>query len=1037
MLRSNPCTRLVAAMMLAGIAWLARGGDYLVKTWEVDDGLPESAVTEVAQTAEGYLWVGTLNSGLSRFDGARFVNFDSANTPQLAGRGVRRLLTDPQGTLWINGFGNYLASWRADGFHLEYPGPAVITWLVCATPERIVFATQEGQLLEGTRQAGGARAWKGIAAPGAGLNTRFFEDQQGGLWYRRADRLLVRLDGEHDHLMFPVPGNASATAITGDDQGVIAIGTTNRLFIWDGAQFQDLTPTNGEADLSVAGIVSDGHRGWWVEANNRLRRCEGRRWIAESAAWKQQQRTWGRVRHEQPDHRGGVWLNYLDAGLIHVSETGVLNAITTHDGLPSNTVRNLFQDREDNLWVSFERSGLVRVRPRRFDAVGKTEGLADTVVTSVCEDRAGAIWIGTIGGTVARYESGRCTNFTLPQLGTHCEKAVVCADPDGRVWIGTQGDGVFAHDADGFHQVLSPQQVGVRVRGLLIGRDERVWVASQDGLFCLAGNQLQQMQTPAFEEDYPTALAEGTDGAIWAGMNSGGLLRIGSGAPQKLLPDDATLRRRFSALHLDADGTIWIGTSGAGLLHFSGGRFRQITTADGLPSDTISQVLEDAAGELWFGSPVGVFSVPKAELAEFLTGAAKMVSCRMYGRDDGLPTLGCAGELQPTAWHGHDGRLWFATDKGVTCLQPGDSGRNTHPPPVIIEAVRVDGKPYELPSAGAATLDIPPGRHQLAIDYTGLSFTDPDRVRFKYTLEGLDRKWTDATETRTATYSSVPAGEYHFRVSARNSDGVWSENEATLGLSIRPHVWETWWFRGAALAGLLAAVGGGVWAYERRRARRRLEIVERQQALERERVRVARDLHDDLGAGLTEIGLLGALARRTNAAPERVQEHLSHITDKAREMVTSLDEIVWSLNPKNDSLASLSRYFCEYAQQFLQLTPIRCRMEVAEDLPDCGLTSEQRHHLLLAFKEALTNVVRHAQAAEVRLGIAVADGTLIVTVKDDGQGLKPAAEAEGIGGLANLSRRLDQIHGRCELQGEPGRGTTVRLILPLPKVVAT
>jgi signal transduction histidine kinase len=181
--------------------------------------------------------------------------------------------------------------------------------------------------------------------------------------------------------------------------------------------------------------------------------------------------------------------------------------------------------------------------------------------------------------------------------------------------------------------------------------------------------------------------------------------------------------------------------------------------------------------------------------------------------------------------------------------------------------------------------------------------------------------------------------------------------------------------------------------------------------------------------------LLGGLAQRSNTTPERVRDHLVHITDKARDMVTSLDEIVWSLNPKHDSLGSLSKYFCEYAQQFLQLTPIRCRMEVAEDLPDCPLTSEQRHHLLLAFKEALTNVVRHAQATEVRLGIAAVNGTLIVTVTDNGQGLAAPANNTGGDGLANLSRRLEQLGGRCEMQSAAGAGTSVRLVLPLPTTI--
>jgi signal transduction histidine kinase len=386
----------------------------------------------------------------------------------------------------------------------------------------------------------------------------------------------------------------------------------------------------------------------------------------------------------------------------------------------------------------------------------------------------------------------------------------------------------------------------------------------------------------------------------------------------------------------------------------------------------------------------------------------------------------------------------------VTCIESSDSRDldiHSQPPPAIIEELRVDGKPripeasktgYIASSRGEAVgqtpqLVIEPGRHQLEFRFTGLSLAAPDRARFKYTLEGLDKGWVEPTAERVATYNSVPPAQYRFRLLACNSDGVWSSGEAVLALTIRPHAWETWWFRGAALSGLLLAVGAGVWSVERRRTRQRLAILERQQAVERERARVARDLHDDLGAGLTEIGLLGALAKRSNAPQERVQDHLGHITDKAREMVTSLDEIVWSLNPKYDSLASLSRYFCEYAQQFLQLAPIRCRLEVDENLPACAVTSEQRHHLLLAFKEVLTNVVKHANATEVHIGITVLNETLTIAVSDDGQGLRNGTPVEGAEGFGNLSRRMEQLGGSCRIESSVGNGTTVRLSLFLPK----
>ncbi len=1043
--RDRYCS-LALILILAGNISLTYGGEYLVKTWDVGDGLPESAVTDVAQSEEGYIWAGTLNRGLSRFDGVRFVNFDSDNTPQLAARGVRKLITGPDGTMWINGFGNYLASWRAGAFHLEYPGPAVITALIFAEPQRVVFATQEGQLMEGTGPVTN-RIWKKIAVQAAGLNSRFFADAQGGIWFRRTDRQLTRLYKGLEIPMSPLPTNFQATALAGDANGTIAIGTAQRLFLWQNGEFQDATPTNDEPSIIVQGLASDGQGGWWVESNKRLRRCIHREWIAEAGDWNMQHRSWSRVRHEQADRQGGLWFAYVDGGLLHVSGAGEWSGLTSQDGLPGNTVRDLFQDREDNVWVSFERSGLARVRPRRFYDVGQSEGLVDTVTTSVCEDQSGAVWIGTMGGTVARYDRERCTNFTLPLLGTHCEKSLVYPDPDGRVWVGAHGNGVFVYENGQFRQVLSYTNIGVRIRALLVDRNRQLWVASQNGLFCYS-NDLRCLATAKGEEDYPTSLAEDVKGSIWVGMNAGELLKYEDGSLSTNRPVDAAMRRRFSAVLAEDNGAIWIGTLGAGLLRFQHGQFKRISMSEGLPSDAISQVIQDSSGRFWFGSGAGVFSARKIGLDACAAGSLKTVSCHLYGRDDGLPTLGCAVEFQPTSWRGREGRLWFATADGVTYVQPQDPEGNSDSPPVVIEELRVDGKPRipqgsktgflaasgDSQSAHSPRLAIEPGRHQLEFRYTGLSFSAPDRTRFKYILEGLDKSWIEPTTERVATYNSVPAGEYRFRVTACNSEGIWAPMEVALMLGIRPHAWETWWFRSAVLSALLLAVGGSVWAVERRRTRQRLAVMERQQAIERERARVARDLHDELGAGLTEIGLLGALAKRSNASQERVRDHLGHITDKAREMVTSLDEIVWSLNPKYDSLVSLSRYFCEYAQQFLQLAPVRCRLEVAEDLPECGLTSEQRHHLLMAFKEVLTNVVKHAKATEVRIGLAVLNDSLTVIVADDGRGLPLTAPVEGSEGFANLSRRMEQMGGSCHVESTAGHGTTVRLSLPLPKV---
>jgi signal transduction histidine kinase/ligand-binding sensor domain-containing protein len=1025
---------------LAGLFFLLGGlagcwsAEYSVRTWDVDDGLPESGITDVIQSPDGYLWISTLNSGISRFDGVRFVNYEPATSSELASHGFRRLFYGADGTLWVNGYGNYLATLRAGTFHREYAGSAVVNWLVWTKGGSVVFATKEGQLLEGT--SGTNDSWKIVSPAGAGGNARFFADQQANFWYRATNGALGRVSGnigdEKSEIVFPAGDHSPITTLAGSPDGLIAAGTAQKLLVGTGDHFQDLTPTNGEPAIAIRGLVPDGQGGWWVEANNRLRRCQSQRWIAEAKDWRKQKLNWSRVKWEQPDSLGGLWMAYTDGGLIHVSATGRLSAVTTRDGLPSSRVRTMTQDREGNLWASFERGGLICVRPRVFQSIGSREGLSDIVTTSVCEDSTGAIWIGTLGGTVSRWDHGTCTNFTLPLEGTHCEMTTVYPGTNGDVWIGTHGNGLLLYRDGQFSHVLSLDQVGVNVRGLFVGHDGQVWIASQDGLFCLSNNVLRKILAPKAEDDYPTAVAEGAGGRIWVAMNSGRLVGCDHDEATLFATPDLAIRRRFSSVFEDAHGEVWIGTLGGGLLHFQNGQFAAVTSQDGLPTDTITQVIDGGVDRLWLGSPVGVIAVEKKSLEARLHGTGENLVCHAYGRNDGLPTVGCAGASQPTAWLGHDGRLWFATSKGIASARSQDPDRMQRPPLVVVEGMRVDGETANTIRSGgdspAAPIRLSPGQHQIEFRYTGLSFNDPERIRFQYMLEGFDPAWIESNE-RMVSYHQLPPGQYRFRVKAQNSNGMVSPDEASLALIIPPHLWETGWFRLGLLGAILAAVAGSVFGILQARHTRELRQLEHRHTLERERTRIARDIHDDLGASLTRITMLSQSALNK---PERSPAvELSRIYQTARSMTNAMDEIVWAINPSHDTLESLAAYFAEFVQEFLAPTGLKFNLEMPLALPAWTISSEVRHNLFLAFKEALNNVVKHAHATEVVITLEVRDQAFVLSVTDDGRGFD-AAQTNGAGnGLSNMQRRLKEAGGCWTAQNLPGGGTRVSFEVPV------
>jgi len=496
------------------------------------------------------------------------------------------------------------------------------------------------------------------------------------------------------------------------------------------------------------------------------------------------------------------------------------------------------------------------------------------------------------------------------------------------------------------------------------------------------------------------------------------------------------------------DGSLWIGYAGQGLGRLKAGHFSQWRTGHGLHDDWICNILPDERGRLWFAGNRGIFSVRQKDFDDCDAGRATRVRSVAYGRNDGLPRLQANFNFWPGAQRGTDGRLLFAMQSGIAAVAADELKENPYSTPVVIERVTANGQTVaayqtgglpEPPTAGvplelaraAPQLHLAPGQRRVEFAFTALTFTKPETTSFRYRLHPVDKDWTEAGTLRTATYAQVLPGHYRFEVSACNNEGVWNPTGATLDLTVEPYWWETAWFRvlgSLAAAGLL---GWGILLNVRRGHRRQIERLEMQQATARERVRIAADLHDDLGARLTELSLLGSLGGRPAIPLAQAQDYLGEVAAKSREMVAALDEIVWAVKPENDLMPSVTSYLCHYAQRFFETTPVLCRLDVATGLADLSLNSEQRHGLLLALKEALSNVVRHSAATEVWLRIFVRQGMLHVVVEDNGQGLPGTDPTAGADGLANMRGRLAGMGGTCNVRGAPGQGTSVEFALPL------
>jgi signal transduction histidine kinase/streptogramin lyase len=779
----------------------------------------------------------------------------------------------------------------------------------------------------------------------------------------------------------------------------------------------------------------------------KVRRMVDRRWIDEAKSWETIAASTDFDLEAYEDRDEGVWFRHFGQGLFHAQPDGKIERFDSRNGLPGDRVQSWFQDREGSVWAGIDRGGLVRLRERRFQTTVFGEDPVTQSVATVCEDSHCAIWIGTYGAGLNRLHDGKATSFMSPERSRPGFIFAAVPDPAGeRIWLSAGREDLYSFEAGKITPAAS-QLHGIK--SLCADQQGRLWAGLSRGLVCLSNGILQTFgPSDGIDLTDIHALATGQRGDLWVGGGNGKLYHFSEGKFSAFSANDKLAGQTIWSLLPDADGTVWVGTFRGGLLRFKDGKFTRFTTKDGLPSDVICQILDDADGKLWIGSHKGIFHIPKSALRGEKPARPHSLPCTSYGFYDGLPTLECSGGYQPAAWRCSDGRLLFATLKGVVSIRPGDIPPSRLPPPVVIEGMSVDGRivfgdelqngddsdntnTTQTAAEPMAELHVPPGKHSFEFQYTGLSFAAPDKVRFRYKLEGLSEEWVDAGTRRAAHFSALMPGRYIFRVTACNNEGVWNEQGVALAFTVLPFFYETRWFQTLIACLAVVAIAGVGRSFAVRRMRRKMELLERQRAVERDRARIAQDIHDDLGAGLTRIMMQSELAQHKPAA--EMQTHLARIGDVARRMTRTMDEIVWAVDPKHDSLSGLIEYAMAYTEEFLQMAGIHCRMDLPAELPSLNVDAELRYNLFLALKEVLNNIVKHARATEVWLRLRLEPDGFVVIVEDNGCGLDAVSEGDGEHrlsaghGLLNLESRLNKVGGRCDIYTSHGKGTRIEL----------
>ncbi|HEY1789912.1 MAG TPA: two-component regulator propeller domain-containing protein [Verrucomicrobiae bacterium] len=972
---------------------------YFTRVWSTDDGLPNDAVTAVVQTQDGYLWLATYD-GLVRFDGVTFTRYDSSTTPEMHSTRVTSLFEDADGNLWIGYETGELIRYRDGHFYattFRAPWEQKKIQYIGADFENNIWLLNDAGVL--ANMAGKISAPPNVGnAAGA---TAMASNPHGGLWINCGGFAFVL----HDDILSPLPSRSGdyVKGICAGHDGSLWVLSQNYLSRWKDGQLinEGISPIGNSSVVAMTEMKSG---------------C-----VAVGTL-------------EQ-----GLFLIFPGRGIVHFD----------HDsGFPDNWVRSLCEDREGTLWVGTGGSGLVALRPSRVATIKPPDDWEGASVLSVACSHDGALWAGTEGAGLYRFYHNQWTHFVGTNGISNLFDWSVSEDDQNRLWVGTWGAGLLTKNDDHFVGITSLGS-GMAVTAILHGKNGVTWIGTTTGLFKWQnGTATHYGEKQGLALPDVRAIVEQPDGTLWFGMLGGGLGRLQNGTLTQFRKADELSSDFVQCLCLDSDGTLWIGTYGGGLDCLRKGRFSTVSVHEGLPSSYICSIEQDNSGNYWVGSHSGIFRIQKSEMDQCLNKEIPAVHPLVYGIGDGMPTLACSGGFQPVAFKTSDGQLWFSTTRGIVVIDPSDIKVNQLAPPVLIEKMLVDGQPADALNSTNGPLRIGPGRQRFEFDYTGISFVAPEKVAFKYRLVGIDPGWTDAGTKRFVVYSFIPPGTYRFEVTACNSDGVWNPVDASLVFTVQPYLWQTWWFRiGCGLIAAAMLSGIALWI-ARWRVRRKLERLERQRAIERERARIARDIHDNLGANLTRISLLSQSAHSELNNPEEAAVQLNRIYETTREMTRAMDEIVWAVNPEHDTLDSLVNYLGKFAQDFLGSLGIRCRLDLPVQLPQWMVTAEVRHHLFLALKEALHNVVKHASASEVMISLTTMRNSFTLTTRDNGRGFtqetlaqKPPQEtgrSASRNGLINMRKRLEKIGGRCEIRSEPGAGTEIKFIVEvLPDNLST
>jgi len=958
---------------------------HLVDRWTVEDGLPNNALSGVMVGRDGYLWVASL-AGAWRFDGVRFTPIPQS----LPNAHVRSMFEDRQGRLWLGTVGSGLArvtDGRAELFPASQLAGLDVRVLAEDASGRVWAATENGISVIDNGRVVNLRKAEGLA----GNNVASLARGDGNeMWFATDGGLCLARD-----LQVRCFGGERAVA------GRLLKGVVQESTVQDGSLLR----------------ARDGV--WWVGGRGGL--FSMRSDLSETGQCGRGCFVGHAVTSVLETRAGQLIAGFADGG-VGIVDHGTTEIYGKSEGISPGPVVSMAEDAEGSIWVSIYNGGLERLRRRRIRMFTTADGLPAKAVGSIVQDVHGTIWSGSQCGPVSELVGGRFVQ-RFPEYTKGLCALTLRPSRDGSLWIGTDG-GLF-HWANNrmTHIGRDSGLTDLRIRALFEDRDGALWIGTLFGaLHIYKDGQLSRGYTKAdgVVEGQLESFAQDREGRVWIGSNGNGLSVYENGRFRILTPSEQPPDKDVTGMYIDSRGDFWVSSDRAGFFRCRNNTFEAFDVERGLTDNLVGLMLEDRAQNMWVSTARGISRLDRAAIEAVAAGRRRSLEPILIDRADGMvnPEVS-GGGFDPTGLVDRDGRLWFSTIDGIVMIDPAAFPINEVPPRLAIESASIGGRAV---TGLGEMLAIPAGGPPLELTYTGLSCLAPKKMRFRYRLQHFDAEWTDAGTRRTAYYPHLPPGSYVFEVLAANSDGIWSATPATMRVEVAPFWWERGSVRVVGVLLLLFELGVLVRSFTLRRAAARLKELERERALDRERSRIAQDLHDDIGARLTQLALMA----------ERGPGGGGDVAGAARDTIQAMDELVWTVSAGNDTVESVVTYCVAYAGEYLGAANMRLRLKTPLEVPALTIDADTRRQVFLCLKEALNNVVKHSGATEVRLTIEVTSVALTLEIHDNGCGFDPSAANPTGNGVPGMQTRARAAGGQCEIVSSPGAGTTVHVHVSLP-----